>query len=139
MSDNSVQSNPVLDIVDVPRPKRLTDALDAYFAGVVLPKYVGKSINAETVEAMRVEIIDRLRKITTKATFRTHDDLVVWLGNEYFMAIEINGMRLGQLTGPVAAPIGDVPSADLRLYRDIYRETDIGDKLATELHRRGAS
>lgn len=127
------------DIKDVPRPKRFTDALDAYFTGVVLPKYVGVSINREMIESMRVNVIDCLRKITTKASFQTHDDLVVWLGNEYFMAIEINGMRLGQLMGPVTAPIKDVPSADLRLYRDIYRETDIGDKLAAELHRRGAS
>lgn len=125
-----------IDIIPVKRPGRFTDALDAYFTGVVLPKYVDKRINGDLIEEMRQEVLVRLRTIIQKASFRTHEDLISWLGNEYFYSIEINGMRIGQLVSPAVASLERVPEADLRRYRDIYRDTDIGDKLEVALTER---
>lgn len=124
------------DIMSVKKSGRFTDALEAYFTGVVLPQYVGKSINKILIEEMRNEVINHLKKIIHMASFKTHDDLVTWLGHEYFCAIELNELKLGKILGSIEPSLAAVPDEDLRRYAQVYRDTDIGDKLLGELARR---
>ena len=133
----------MLDIVDVPRPKRWVDAFEAYLNGVVLPKYIAadKSLNRETLQALRVDVGAALGSVVTKASFETTDDMLAWLSDQYFLAIEVNGMRLDQLPGVATAfsstaDLSRVPASCLRLYRDVYRGTDIGDRLDHEIRNR---
>lgn len=141
MSQQNEQS--LLRVVDVPRPKRFVDALESYLNGAILPKYIaaGKSLNRETLEALRVDVGAAIGAIVRKASFETADDMLAWLSDQYFLAVNVNGMRLDQLPGVAAsftssADLGRVPLPCLRLYRDIFRDTDIGDKIDQEIRRR---
>ena len=134
MTSNSTTS---IDIVPVKRPGRFTDAIDAYFAGVILQKYVGESIDRALLESMQNDVLGKLRKIIHAAKFSTHDDLVCWLSQQYFFAININDVRVDQLlNSPTERSLSSVPESDLRRFAEIYRETDIGEKLVQELQRR---
>lgn len=135
--------NGFFDIKDVPRPKRFVDALESYLNGAILPKYIaaGKSLNRETLEALRLDVGAAIGAIVRKASFETADDMLAWLSDQYFLAVNVNGMRLDQLPGVAAsftsnADLGRVPLPCLRLYRDIFRDTDIGDKIDEEIKRR---
>lgn len=107
--------NVSIDIVPVKRPNRFIDAMDAYFTGVILPKYVGVSIDRDLIESLQRDVLEKLRAIVHRASFKTHDDLVVWLSQQYLHAINLNGVKIGQLlNSPAARTLDSVPEGDLR-------------------------
>ena len=102
----------------------------------VMQKFINKDLTRETLEQIKQEIRDRLLKVFGACDFHISDDSINFLTCEYFATVTINGQSLTELLLMNNPSVDTVPTCDLDVLIDLFRDTTIGEKLVASRQRR---
>lgn len=104
--------------------------LERYLNSALKSKFSYEKLNRSTLFEIKNEIKVRFMKIFSECNFNVSEKSIEFLVDEYFGSVNINGSTINEmLTTTQHTSVRDVPSQDLDILIELFRDTTIGDKL----------
>ncbi len=116
---------------------RFRDILEARFR-TTLKKFIGHPLTPLTLRKVKVEMLDDVNRVFAASNVSVGDDVKVWLANQYFKHVELNGEE-GTLLDLVIIKEHELSSfsnIDIETLYSLFSDTKIFDDIAKEKERR---
>ena len=110
--------------------------LEKYLESALKSKFVFETLNRDTLHSIKHEIHERFTKIFAECDFHVSDKSIQFIVDEYFSGVVINGTALSEMLIINPARADDVPTHDLDVLINLFRDTNIGDKLEESQRKR---
>jgi hypothetical protein len=110
--------------------------LEKYLNSALNSKFSNECLNRDTLHAIKHEIHDRFVKVFNDCDFHVSEQSISFIVDEYFMGVKINGTPLIDMLIMSTTKPEDVPDQDLDTLIDLFRDTNIGDKLEESRRKR---
>lgn len=149
MSNQSNYPVPIAIPPNVGKPggPRFLDVLN-YHIGIKLQKFVGRSLNKETMELMYDCVAETIHGVFSMGSQNIHEDARCWIAQKMYETIKVGDSPIitrdedtwKHNVHPVyqKCTLERVPLADLRFIAGLFSEASFAGLIHDELKRRGA-
>lgn len=133
--------------VGKPGGPRFLDVLN-YHIGIKLQKFIGKSLNKDTMELMYDSVAETVHGVFAKGSQNIHEDARCWLAQKMYETIKVGDSPIitreedtwKHNVHPVyqKCSLDRVPLTDLRLIAGLFSEATFAGQILDELKKRGS-
>lgn len=125
------------------KPIRFSELLRVHIDSIVKKQFIDKKIDGSALTPVLTELRDTIRSsindVFSKSKHRLAPDAMNWVANQYFKAVQINGMSVNDMVVINDYDLKTMSLTDIKLMRDLFNETAMSVQLNEEYDRRNVS
>jgi len=118
---------------------RFAQLLEIHVSNVITKKYVTDKecfVTSDFFKEVRETVKSTIEGVFAKSSHKLSTEAMVWLSDQYFKAIKINGAMMGEQVIINEYKLSSMPYSDIELMRNLFNESAIGVALEEEYRTR---
>jgi len=118
---------------------RFAQLLEIHISNVITKKYITDKesfVTANFFKEVRETVKSTIEGVFAKSKYKLGTEALVWLSDQYFKAVKINGAMMGEQVIINEYKLSSMPYSDIELMRNLFNESAIGVVLEEEYRSR---